>query len=154
MLTNFVLGIVPPILDMFFSIFQEIVITSFTVLVDVVKTVVTQIFEVVKMLIKSGMLTTIMNVGMDFLIIMVTEILLPLLFAAIDTLMCILDLFAPSGWNEQLEYATKKSNPPRTPPIAATKNPIPSKRFAFHAFPCFAGASRTRASRGPASLPT
>jgi hypothetical protein len=107
MLTNFVLGIVPPILDMFFSIFQEIIITSFTVLVDVVKTVVTQIFEVVKMLIKSGMLTTIINVGMDFLIIMVTEILLPLLFAAIDTLMCILDLFAPSGWNEQLECAIK-----------------------------------------------
>lgn len=53
------------------------------------------------------MLTTILNVGMDFLVIMVTEIALPLLFAAIDTLMCVLDFFAPAGWNDQLEYAIK-----------------------------------------------
>ena len=50
MLTNFVLGIVPPIADMFFAIFQEIIITSFSVLVDVIKTIVVQLFEVVKML--------------------------------------------------------------------------------------------------------
>ena len=32
-----------------------------------------------------------------------TEIALPMLFAAIDALMCALDYFKPSGWNEQLE---------------------------------------------------
>ena len=32
-----------------------------------------------------------------------TEIALPGLFAAIDTLMCLLDYFKPSGWSEQLE---------------------------------------------------
>jgi hypothetical protein len=32
-----------------------------------------------------------------------TEIALPMLFAAIDTLMCLIDYFKPSGWNEQLE---------------------------------------------------
>ena len=32
-----------------------------------------------------------------------TEIALPLLFAAIDALMCLLDYFKPSGWNDQLE---------------------------------------------------
>ena len=31
-----------------------------------------------------------------------TEIALPLLFAAIDALMCLLDYFKPSGWNDQL----------------------------------------------------
>ena len=34
---------------------------------------------------------------------MLTEIALPLLFAAIDSLMCLLDYFKPSSWNEQLE---------------------------------------------------
>ena len=34
---------------------------------------------------------------------LLTEIALPMLFAAIDALMCLLDYFKPSGWNEQLE---------------------------------------------------
>ena len=32
-----------------------------------------------------------------------TEIALPMLFAAIDALMCLLDYFKPSAWNDQLE---------------------------------------------------
>ena len=32
-----------------------------------------------------------------------TEVALPMLFAAIDMLMCALDYFKPTGWNEQLE---------------------------------------------------
>ena len=100
---NLVLTILPPILDMGFAILQEIVITSFTVLVDIIETVVVQLIEIVKMLFKSGMLTTLMNVGMDFLVIGFTELALPMLFAAIDTLMCVLDFFAFSGWGEQLE---------------------------------------------------
>lgn len=36
-----------------------------------------------------------------------TEIALPMLFAAIDSLMCLLDYFKPSGWNEQLECECK-----------------------------------------------
>ena len=103
MLTNFVLSIAPPIFDMFFAITQEIVITSFTVLVDVAKTVIVQAFEVVKMLFKSGIIVTLINVGLDFLVIGFTELALPLLFAGIDALMCVLDFFAPSGWNDQLE---------------------------------------------------
>jgi hypothetical protein len=39
----------------------------------------------------------------DFLVIGLTEIALPMLFAAIDMLMCALDYFKPSGWNQQLE---------------------------------------------------
>ena len=52
---------------------------------------------------ESGILTTLLNVGMDFLIIMITELALPMIFAAIDFLMCVLDFFAPAGWNDQLE---------------------------------------------------
>jgi hypothetical protein len=49
------------------------------------------------------MLTTLITIGVDFIVILLTEIALPLLFAAIDGLMCLLDYFKPSGWNDQLE---------------------------------------------------
>ena len=73
------------------------------------------------------MLTTLITIGVDFIVIvnavilthihalsqtgspsfvlaqMLTEIALPLLFAATDGLMCLLDYFKPSGWNDQLE---------------------------------------------------
>ena len=74
------------------------------------------------------MITTVVTIGVDFAIIarqchshthlyatspphscpmsraqMLTEIALPMLFAAIDSLMCLLDYFKPSSWNDQLE---------------------------------------------------
>lgn len=102
-LSTFFLSIFPMLCDMFFAIAQEVLITSFSVIMDVIQIVLEQLMTTAKMLIKSGILTTLMGVGVDFLVIMFTELALPLLFAAIDLLMCVLDLFAPSGWNAQLE---------------------------------------------------
>jgi hypothetical protein len=45
----------------------------------------------------------VVTIGVDFALIFLTEIALPMLFAAIDTLMCLIDYFKPSGWSEQLE---------------------------------------------------
>ena len=80
------------------------------------------------------MLTTVLNIGVDFAIIVsytqtrtytpihtrgtlptanglaqfFTEIALPGLFAAIDLLFCVIDFFTPSGWNAQLECVEEK----------------------------------------------
>ena len=102
-LSTFFLSIFPMLCDMFFAIAQEVLITSFSVIMDVIQTVLEQLMTTAKMLIKSGILTTLMGVGVDFLVIMFTELALPMLFAAIDLLMCVLDLFKPSGWGDQLE---------------------------------------------------
>lgn len=102
-LSTFFLSIFPMLCDMFFAIAQEVLITSFSVIMDVIQMVLEQLMTTAKMLIKSGLLTTLMGVGVDFIVIMFTELALPMLFAAIDLLMCVLDLFAPSGWNDQLE---------------------------------------------------
>ena len=118
-LSTFFLSIFPMLCDMFFAIAQEVLITSFSVIMDVIQTVLEQLMTTAKMLIKSGILTTLMGVGVDFLVIMFTELALPLLFAAIDLLMCVLDLFK-----------RRRGGGPSS------------------------SASRTRASRGPASRPT
>ena len=54
-------------------------------------------------LIKSGLFTTIVNIGVEFLVIILTELMIPLIFAAVDLLVCVLDLFKPSGWQVQFD---------------------------------------------------
>ena len=101
--TIFFLTMGPSLLDVVFGVLGDVIQTSFSIIMDALFLVLKSLFYVLKMLIKSGMLTTVVAIGVDFVIIYFTEILLPLLFAAIDTLMCLIDYFKPSGWNVQLE---------------------------------------------------
>ncbi len=57
------------------------------------------------MLVKSGMLSVLVNIGIDFLLISITEIAIPLLFAGLDFLICVLDLFNINSWYDQLTCA-------------------------------------------------
>ena len=59
----------------------------------------------VKMLVKSGLLTFAVGVGVDFLVIWYLYYQLPLIFAGVDAIMCMVDFFFPSGWGEQLRCA-------------------------------------------------
>lgn len=90
------------------GIAYEIVSTSFSFIVDAFFTVVKTALEVLKMLVKTGMLSTIVNVGIDFIIVSFTEVALPLLFAGIDFLRCVLNLFDSESWLEQLSCAQVK----------------------------------------------
>lgn len=102
-LTIFFTTMVPSLLDVAFGVIGDIIQTSFSIVMDAFFMVLKSVFFVLKMLVKSGMLTTVVTLGVDFAIIYFTEILLPLLFAAIDSLMCLIDYFKPSGWSDQLE---------------------------------------------------
>ena len=102
-LINFVITMLPSLLDVAFGVLLDIIQTSFSVLMDALFMFLKAVFYVLKALLKSGMLTTVVTLGVDFAIIMLTEIALPLLLAAIDSLMCLVDYFKPSGWNDQLE---------------------------------------------------
>lgn len=59
----------------------------------------------VKMLVKSGLLTFAVGVGIDFLVIYFLYYALPLFFAGLDMIMCAVDFFFPSGWGQQLQCA-------------------------------------------------
>ena len=51
----------------------------------------------------TGTFTEIVQYGLDLLLILVTEVAIPLLFALIDAFMCLLDLFRPNLWGVQLQ---------------------------------------------------
>ena len=142
-LAVFLITMVPSLLDIAFGILGSIIKTCFSILMDAFFLLLKSVMMVLKMLVKSGMLTVVVTIGVDFAIIakrsdsnpsththththpnlytvqclsgscpfhevgivlaqFLTEIALPGLFAVIDTLMCILDYFKPSGWNDQL----------------------------------------------------
>ena len=61
----------------------------------------------VKLLVKSGMLTFVVGVGIDFLVIYFIYYALPLFFAGLDLIMCIVDFFFPAGWGDQLQCASR-----------------------------------------------
>mgnify|MGYP006143732595 CR=1 FL=1 len=57
-------------------------------------------FEV---LFESGMFMTLLKLGLDLLLSVVMRLLLPYLFSLLDGLMCLIHMFNPSAWSEELQ---------------------------------------------------
>jgi hypothetical protein len=91
------------VLDVLFAVGYEVLSTSAVFLFDAAYTILKILFEVLKMIIKSGLLQTLIGVGVDFIIIMVLEIYVPYLIAIVDGVVCILQLLSWQSWGEQLK---------------------------------------------------
>lgn len=91
------------IADVVFGVVTEALRTSFSVIADALMIVLKKTMNVLKMLIKSGMISTVVSVGVDFIVIFFTEIAMPMLFAILDFVTCMMDLFHPAGWGDQLQ---------------------------------------------------
>ena len=94
--------------DIGFAVIGEILKTSFTVIADVIFLGLKSVMYVLKMLTKSGLLTTLVGVGVDMVIIFLTEILIPGIVSTMAAVMCIIDMFRPAGWGEQLKCVEQK----------------------------------------------
>lgn len=104
------LGIVAaaPLADIVASVLDDVVTTSATVVFDSLWFLIRNLAMTVKMLVKSGLLTFLVGVGMDFLVIYYVYYALPILLALVDFVLCIMQLFLPSSWGEQLRCAELK----------------------------------------------
>ena len=94
-----------PLADVAAAILDDVLVTSASVVFDAVFLVLKSLLETFKMLTKSGLLTFFVGVGVDFLVIYYLYYQLPLFFAGMDFIMCMVDFFFPSGWGEQLRCA-------------------------------------------------
>ena len=68
-LAVFFITMVPSLLDVVFGVLGDIIKTSFSILMDALFLILKQVMMVLKMLTKSGMLTTLITIGVDFLVI-------------------------------------------------------------------------------------
>lgn len=89
--------------DVLFAVLYEIFETTATFIFDAVWIIIKTAFDILKLLIKSGLLQTIIGIGLDFLLIVALEIGVPMLLAGIDFFVCILQLFLWETWAAQLE---------------------------------------------------
>ena len=99
-----------PVADVGTSVAFNVLQSSFSAIMDAIFLMLKSLLEALRWVIKSGLLTTIthtQHTRVEFAIILLTvEIAILSLFAAINAeilLMCIIDLFQPSTWNEQFE---------------------------------------------------
>ena len=81
--------------DAFFAVAYEILSTTAVLLFDAIFIIVKAIFEILKMLVKSGIIKTLITFGIDLLLVLAMEVALPALFAVIDAVMCAIQFFNP-----------------------------------------------------------
>ena len=139
--------------------------SAFSVIIDGLMSGLKGVFGALRWLIKSGLFTTVrartrtharprvtappltrpvpraqlINIGVEFMTIMITELMIPTIFAAVDLLMCVLDLFKPEGWQAQFDCGAPAS-PLHAHIAGADRRPR--------------AQSRRSASRAPTPAPT
>jgi hypothetical protein len=94
--------------DLFFGVLYNILSTVAVFIFDAVFIILKTVFDVIKLIIKSGLLQTLIGIGVDFILIMAIEIALPALFVGIDGIVCLFQLFMWDSWPEQLDCADLK----------------------------------------------
>lgn len=85
--------------DVFYTILGEIAVLVF----NMIMTITQMAARVVLQVVQSGMLQSVLRMGVDILIVIVFHVALPLLFAVLDLFMCILNLVQPGTWGVQLQ---------------------------------------------------
>tara|TARA_B110000971_G_C19972910_1_gene483519 strand:- start:27 stop:1301 length:1275 start_codon:yes stop_codon:yes gene_type:complete len=94
--------------DLLAGVAYNILSTTAVIIFDAAFTILTTVFDIFKLLIKSGMLQSILSIGIDFLVIMTLQLALPVLLATIDAVICVLQLFMWKSWKAQLQCAELK----------------------------------------------
>ena len=117
------------LMHVIYTVLSEVAVLLWDAVFMVSKALVNVLLTIVR----SGMLQTVIEFGIDLILIMVLEIALPLLFVAVDVLMCAMDLFFPTGWDAQLqcidEHCFESSSDQLADLIVFTSVPIVWERF-------------------------
>jgi hypothetical protein len=89
--------------DIFFHIAYEILSILFKILFEAFLLIVRSLGAAVMSIISSGTFTQILQWGVDLIMILFLDVMLPGLFAVLDSFLCLFDLFQPDGWEPQLD---------------------------------------------------
>lgn len=81
-----------------FTVLSEVFEILFNTFILLVKT----LSGVVVMVVRSGLLQSVIRLGLDLLVVVVVDIVIPYFLAMLNLFLCLLDYFAVSGWVAQL----------------------------------------------------
>lgn len=97
-----------PLADIVASVLDDVIDTSARTVFDAAWFLLENLAMTLKMLVKSGLLTFLVTVGVDFAIVYYVYYALPMFLAAIDFVNCVIQLIMPDTWPEQLRCAELK----------------------------------------------
>lgn len=120
--------------DLLWHVVYTILSESGTVLFDTLIFLVKAATDTLLLLVRSGMLESVISFLVDIALILVIEIVIPLLIALGDALVCLLDLFFPKGWDAQLKCISESCFEAKTSDqladlVVFTSAPIVWERF-------------------------
>ena len=116
--------------DVVYTILEEVAVLIF----NLIMTIARMAAQVMQQIVQSGILQSILKMGADILMVLVFNVALPLLFAVLDLLMCLLNLMQPGTWGQQLQCSEPPrqtrtlapySSPPSLPPPPPPPPPLP-----------------------------
>lgn len=97
------LTVTATISDIFWHLMYEVLSIAFKVVFEAFLLLIRSIGAAFAAIFSDGTFMEILGWGIEFLMIFVMEWMLPSVFNVINALMCIMDLFQPDGWGEQLD---------------------------------------------------
>jgi len=89
--------------DIVFHVAWSVLSEVFEILFNLFLILVRALSSLIMMVIRSGMLQAILSFGVDLLLVVLQEVLIPYLFACINIIMCVLDLTQVGGWLAQIQ---------------------------------------------------
>jgi len=86
------------IMHVAFTVLSETAIALF----NIAQTIIKAVISLVQVTLRSGILQNLLRMGLDLLMTLVTHVLLPMLFAFLDMVMCLFGFAQPGTWDAQL----------------------------------------------------
>ena len=89
--------------DVVFHVVWTVLSEVFEILFNLFMMAIKSLAGAVMMLVRSGVLTTVVKLGMDLLIVLLTDIIIPYYIAYLNAIMCIIDYTQVAGWMTQID---------------------------------------------------
>ena len=105
-----IVGVTVTIGSQFADLYWHVVYTILTELAvliwNIVQVTIKALAGAVMQLVQSGMLQSLLKMGIDLLLVLLFNVALPLLFAIMDAIICLINLMQPGTWSTQLQCST------------------------------------------------
>ena len=85
--------------DVIYTILEEVAVLIFNLLMTIARATAQAVMQIVQ----SGILQSVLKMGIDILMVLIFNVALPLLFGVLDLFMCLVNLMQPATWGPQLE---------------------------------------------------
>jgi hypothetical protein len=98
-----VIVIVGELSDIVFHVAWTVLSEVFELLFNLFITLIKALSSVVMMLVRSGLLQSVLKFGIDLLVVVIMEIMVPYYMAMLNMVLCVLDLTQVGGWMTQMD---------------------------------------------------